>query len=99
MRGTLLAGRPADVAMATWLGRQCRVFRFGCRLCGGGAAAAALGLAALRAVLFLNADEAQAAAVLADDAGALDTLLEAAEELVERLGIFDLNAHAAEPPW
>ena len=37
-------------------------------------AAPALGLAALGAVLFLHADEAQAAAMLADDARSLDAL-------------------------
>jgi hypothetical protein len=37
-------------------------------------AAAAFSFAPLGAVLFLHADETQAAAVLPDDAGALDTL-------------------------
>ena len=62
---------------------------------GGGPAAAALGLAALGAVLLLDADEAQAAAVLADDPGALDALVEAAKQLLEALRIANLNPHAS----
>ncbi len=58
------------------------------------AASTALGLAALGAALFLNADEAQTAAVLADDAGALDALVEAPEQLLEALGIALFNPHA-----
>jgi hypothetical protein len=50
---------------------------------GGVAATAALSLPALGSVLFLNADKAEAAPVLADDAGALDSLIETAKELLE----------------
>ena len=57
-------------------------------------AAAALGLASLGAILFLSADEAQSSPMLADDAGALDALLEPSKQLIERLGILDLNPHA-----
>jgi hypothetical protein len=59
----------------------------------GVAAAAALGLAALGAILFLDADEAQPAAMLADDARALDTLREAAEELIEALAVAEFYPH------
>jgi hypothetical protein len=57
------------------------------------AAAAALGLATLGAILFLDADEAQAAAVLTDNTGALDPLGESLEELLEALGISQFNSH------
>jgi hypothetical protein len=59
-----------------------------------------LGLAALCPVLFLNADEAKSATVLADDPGALDTLGEAAKKLIERFRISDLYMHTvAIPPF
>jgi hypothetical protein len=58
------------------------------------AAAAALRLAALGAILFLRADEAQATPVLANDAGPFNTLLESPKQLIERFGILDLNPHA-----
>jgi hypothetical protein len=63
-------------------------------LCRGVAAAAALSLAALGAVLFLDADKAQAATMLADHAGALDALVEASEELIEALPFAKFNPHA-----
>ena len=58
------------------------------------AATSALGLAALGAILFLRADEAQATTVLSNDARPLDALLETTEQLIERFGILDLNPHA-----
>ena len=60
----------------------------------GVAAAAALGLAALGAVLFLDADEAQPATMLANDAGALNALVETAEELIEALAFTEFCPHA-----
>ena len=64
------------------------------------AAAAALGLAALRPVLFLDADEAQTPAMLADHARTLDSLGKAAKELIEALPIAEFNPHvsAITPP-
>src|SRR5688572_19238865 len=66
----------------------------------GVAAAAALGLAALRPVFFLDADEAQAPAMLADDARTLDPFGKAAEELIEALSFAEFNPHvsAITPP-
>jgi hypothetical protein len=66
----------------------------------GVAAATALGLAALRPVFFLDADEAQAPAVLADDARTLDPFGKAAEELIEALPLAEFNPHvsAITPP-
>jgi hypothetical protein len=60
----------------------------------GVAAAAALSLAALGAVLFLDADEAQAATMLANHARALDAFVEATEELIEAFSLAELNPHA-----
>jgi len=57
-------------------------------------AAAALGLPSLGAILFLRADEAQAAAMLADNPGPFDAFLEPSKQLIERLRILDLNPHA-----
>jgi hypothetical protein len=48
------------------------------------AATAALGLATLGPVLFLNADKAQSAPVLTNDPRSLDTLGEAAKKLIKR---------------
>ena len=66
----------------------------------GVAAATALGLAALRPVFFLNADEAQAPAMLADHARTLDPFGKAAEELIEALPFAEFNPHvsAITPP-
>src|SRR5215204_3993428 len=66
----------------------------------GVAAATALGLAALRPVFFLDADEAQAPAVLADDARTLDPFGKAAEELIKALPLAEFNPHvsAITPP-
>ena len=61
----------------------------------GVAAAAAFGLAALGAVLFLDADEAQAAAMLADDARTLDAFREAAEELIKALAFAKFYPHVS----
>jgi len=58
------------------------------------AATAALGLPALRAVLFLRADEAQTTAMLSDDARTLDTLGEPAEKLLEAFRLAEFNTHA-----
>jgi hypothetical protein len=60
--------------------------------------AAALSLAPLGAVLLLDADEAQAAAMLADDAGALDTFREPAQQLLESFGFAELNSHSLFSP-
>jgi len=60
---------------------------------GSGAAAAALGLTTLGPILFLRGDEAQSASMFADNARAFDALLEATKQLIERLGILDLNTH------
>jgi hypothetical protein len=62
---------------------------------GGVAAAAALGLAALGPVLFLDADEAQAAPVLPDDSGSLNGFVETAKELLEPFGIANLYPHSS----
>ena len=66
----------------------------------GVAAATALGLAALRPVFFLDADEAQAPAMLADHARTLDPFGKAAEELIEALPLAEFNPHvsAITPP-
>jgi hypothetical protein len=58
------------------------------------AAAAALGLAALGAVFFLNAYKAKATAVLANNARPFDALREATEKLLKALRITELNTHA-----
>ena len=63
------------------------------------ASAAALGLAALGAVLFLDADEAQATTMLTDHTGTLDGLREALEQLVEALGVTHLNTHTRLSPF
>jgi hypothetical protein len=75
-----------------------RLFPDACRLLALVTAAAALGLAALGAILFLSADEPQTSPVLADNAGALNSLLESTEQLIERLGILNLNPHSEESP-
>ncbi len=67
-------------------------------LLGLGAAAAALSLSALRAVLFLDADEAQSASMLAEDTAALDGLIESSKELLEPLVVTNLNTHKPESP-
>jgi hypothetical protein len=58
------------------------------------AATATLGLAALRPVLFLRANEAQAAAMLANNAGSLDAFCEPAEKLLEAFRLTEFNTHA-----
>jgi hypothetical protein len=58
------------------------------------AAAATLGLAALGAVLFLNADEAETTPVLANNARSLDAFCEPAEKLLKAFRITDFNSHA-----
>ena len=67
----------------------------GCRwpLLGLVATAAALGLAALSAVLFLNAREPQTAAVLPDDPGPLNALVEPAKQLFETFVIANFDTH------
>lgn len=67
-------------------------------LLGLGAAAAALSLSALRAVLFLDADEAQTTSMLAEDSAALDGLIESTEKLIKALVISNLNTHKPESP-
>src|SRR5215213_7362541 len=76
------------------------VLRSGQPLRRGVAAAAALGLAALRTVFFLDADEAQAPAMLTDHARTLDPFGKAAEELIEALPFAEFNPHvsAITPP-
>src|SRR5829696_1018326 len=76
------------------------VLRSGQPLRRGVAAAAALGLAALRPVFFLNADEAQAPAMLTNHARTLDPFRKAAEELIEALPFAEFNPHvsAITPP-
>src|SRR5215204_3503177 len=76
------------------------VLRSGQPLRRGVAAAAALGLAALRPVFFLDADEAQAPAMLTDHARTLDPFGKAAEELIEALPFAEFNPHvsAITPP-
>src|SRR5215203_3796414 len=61
-------------------------------------AAAALGLPTLGAVLLLRADKAQATTVLTDDSGPLDALRKPLQQLIERLGILDLDSHAFSSP-
>ena len=56
--------------------------------------AAALGLSALGAILFLRADKTQATPVLTNNAGPFNALLESAKQLIERFGILDLYPHA-----
>jgi hypothetical protein len=60
--------------------------------------AAALSLAPLGAVLLLDADEAQAAAMLTDDAGALDPFCEPAQQLLKSFGFAELNSHSLFSP-
>jgi hypothetical protein len=62
------------------------------------AAATSLGLAALGAILFLNADKTQASAVLPDNSGPLDTLVESAEQLLKAFAISKLNTHKCSSP-
>jgi hypothetical protein len=62
-------------------------------LAGLGAAATALGFAALRSVFFLDTDEAETASVLADDPRAFDRFVEAAEELFKALRITEFDPH------
>jgi hypothetical protein len=61
---------------------------------GGVPPAPALGLAALRPILFLHADEAQTTAVFPDDPGPLDPLGEPLQQLLKRLGFFQFDTHA-----
>ncbi|HEU0165193.1 MAG TPA: hypothetical protein VFQ54_09110 [Thermomicrobiales bacterium] len=68
------------------------------RLLGLVAATSALGLAALGAVLFLNADEAQASAMLANNPGSLDPLIEPAQQLLEAFAVSNLNTHKCSSP-
>jgi hypothetical protein len=58
------------------------------------AAAATLGLAALGAVLFLDANEAETTSVLANNARTLDAFCEPAEKLLKAFRITDFNSHA-----
>lgn len=67
-------------------------------LLGGGAAAATLSLSALRAVLFLDADEAQSASMLAQYARTLDGLIESTKKLFKAFVISNLNTHKPESP-
>jgi hypothetical protein len=62
-------------------------------LLGRGSTATALGLTALRSVLFLDADEAESAAMLAEDTGALDGLIESTQQLLKAFAISNLNTH------
>jgi hypothetical protein len=62
------------------------------------ASAAALRLAALRPVFFLDADEAKTPAMLADNPGSLDTLREASQQLLEALRLSKLNTHKCSSP-
>jgi hypothetical protein len=57
-------------------------------------AAATLGFAALRSILFLRTNETQAAAMLANNAGTLDAFCEPAEKLFEALRLTEFNTHA-----
>ena len=59
---------------------------------------AAFCFATLGPILFLGTDEPQTAPMFADNAGALDALLESPEQLIERFGILDLNTHSSESP-
>ncbi len=59
--------------------------------------AASLRLAALGAILFLDANEPQAPPVLPDDSGALDRLIEATQELIESFRLSHLDPHAFRP--
>ena len=58
------------------------------------AASAALGLAALGAVLFLDAYEAETTTVLANNARTLDAFCEPAEKLLKAFRITEFNSHA-----
>jgi hypothetical protein len=62
-------------------------------LLGRGSTAAAFSLSTLRAVLFLDADEAESTAMLADDTGALDGLIESTQQLLKAFAISNLNTH------
>lgn len=67
-------------------------------LLGRGTAAASLSLSALRAVLFLDADEAQPASMLAQNARTLDGLIESTKKLFKAFVISNLNTHKPESP-
>jgi hypothetical protein len=58
------------------------------------AASATLGLAALGAVLFLDANEAETTPVLANNARTLDAFCEPAEKLLKAFRITEFNSHA-----
>lgn len=58
------------------------------------AASATLGLAALRAIFFLRANETQAAAMLTNNAGSLDPFCEPAEKLFKAFRLTEFNTHA-----
>jgi hypothetical protein len=58
------------------------------------AAAATLGLAALGAVLFLDANEAETTPVLTNNARSLDAFCEPAEKLLKAFRITEFNSHA-----
>lgn len=62
------------------------------------ASASALGLAALGPILFLNANEPQSTAILTDDTGSLDSLVESPQQLLEAFGISNLNTHKCSSP-
>lgn len=71
---------------------------YGNSLFGCGAAAAAFGFTSLRPVLFLDADEAQSAAMLTENTGALDGLIESTKELFKAFAISNLNTHRLKSP-
>ena len=62
------------------------------------ASATALGLAALGPILFLNANEPPSTAILTDDTGSLDSLVESPQQLLEAFGISNLNTHKCSSP-
>ncbi len=62
------------------------------------AASTALGLAALGPILFLNANEPQPTAILPDDPGSFDALIESPQLLLKALGVSNLNTHKCSSP-
>lgn len=62
-------------------------------LLGRSSTAAALGLSTLRPVLFLDADEAESAAMLTENPGALDGLIESTQQLLKAFAFSNLNTH------
>jgi hypothetical protein len=68
------------------------------RLLGLIASASAFRLAALRPVLFLDADEPKTTAVLANDPGTLDALGEPSQQLLEALRLSHFNTHKYSSP-